>query len=54
MKKFKVFADFGTLINKNNDLELEGNVKMLVESGIIKDQLSNNLLSDQKPTQTNQ
>ena len=54
MKKFKVFADFGTLINKNNDLELEGNVKMLVESGIIKDQLSNNLLSDKKPTQTNQ
>ena len=54
MKKFKVYADFGTLINKNNDLELEGNVKMLVESGIIKDQLSNDLLSEHKSTPTDQ
>ena len=54
MKKFKVYADFGTLINKNNDLELNGNVKMLVESGILKDQLSNDLLSEHKSTPTDQ
>ncbi|SVD93226.1 uncharacterized protein METZ01_LOCUS446080 [marine metagenome] len=54
MRKFKVFADFGTLINKNNDLELEGNVRVLVETDIIKDQLSNDFLSKQKFTPTNQ
>ena len=54
MRKFKVFADFGTLINKNNDLELEGNVRVLVETDIIKDQLSNNFLSKQKFAPTNQ
>ena len=30
-KKFKVYADSGTLKNKTNDLDLEGNVKMLIE-----------------------
>ena len=54
MRKFKVFADFGTLLNKNNDLELEGNVRVLVETDIIKDQLSNNFLSKQKFAPTNQ
>ena len=54
MKKFKVFADFGTLTNKNNNIELEGNVKMLVETDILKDQISNGFLPNQKSTSTNQ
>jgi len=45
MKKFKAYADFGTLSNKTNDLSLEGNVKMLIETGIIKDQITNNTIS---------
>jgi len=53
MRKFKVFADFGTLLNKNNDLELEGNVRVLVETDIIKNQLSNNPLSKQNFAPTN-
>lgn len=48
MKKFKVYADFGTLSNKTNDLSLEGNVKMLIETGIIKDQITNNTISKKK------
>ena len=45
MRKFKAYADFGTLSNKTNDLTLEGNVKMLIETGIIKDQITNNTIS---------
>ena len=45
MKKFKAYADFGTLSNKTNDLSLEGNVKMLIEIGIIKDQITNSSIS---------
>ena len=45
MKKFKAYADFGTLSNKTNDLSLEGNVKMLIETDIIKDQITNNAIS---------
>ena len=45
MKKFKAYADFGTLSNKTNDLSLEGNVKMLIETGIVKDQITNNTIS---------
>jgi LPS export ABC transporter protein LptC len=40
MKKIKVYADFGTLMNKTNDLSLEGNVKMLIQTDIIKKQIS--------------
>ena len=43
MKEFKAYADFGTLSNKTNDLSLEGNVKMLIETGII-DQITNNAI----------
>ena len=45
MRKFKAYADFGILSNKTNDLSLEGNVKMLIETGIIKDQITNNSFS---------
>jgi len=45
MKEFKAYADFGTLSNKTNDLTLEGNVKMLIETGVIKDQITNNTIS---------
>jgi len=45
MRKFKVYADFGTLSNKTNDLSLKGNVKMLIETGIIKEQITNNTIS---------
>ena len=41
MEEIKVYADFGTLMNKTNDLSLEGNVKMLIQADIIKKQISN-------------
>ena len=45
MRKFKAYSYFGTLSNKTNDLSLEGNVKMLIETGIVKDQITNNTIS---------
>ena len=48
MREFKVHADFGTLMNKTNVLDLEGNVKMIIETEIIKDQLANEPSSKQK------
>ena len=54
MKEFKAYADFGTLSNKTKDLSLEGNVKMLIETGIIKDQITNNTISKKKIKPTNQ
>ena len=42
MEKIKVYADFGILMNKTNDLSLEGNVKMLIQTDILKKQISNN------------
>ena len=53
MRKFKAYADFGTLSNKTNDLSLEGNVKMLIETGIIKDQITNNTISKKINIPTN-
>ena len=41
-KKFKVYADSGTLTNKTNDLDLEGNVRMLIEKSIIQENLGGN------------
>ena len=38
-KKFKVYADSGTLTNKTNDLNLEGNVRMLIERSIAQENL---------------
>jgi len=45
MRKFKVYADSGTLMNKTNDLDLEGNVKMLIETEILKEQFANDSIS---------
>ena len=45
MREFKVSADFGTLKNKTNDLDLEGNVKMLIETEILKEQFANDSIS---------
>ena len=45
MKKIKVYADSGTLMNKTNDLSLEGNVKMLIQTDVIKKQISNNTVA---------
>ena len=53
MRKFKAYADFGTLSNKTNDLSLEGNVKMLIETGIIKEQITNNTISKKINIPTN-
>ena len=53
MREFKVHADFGTLMNKTNDLDLEGNVKMIIETEIIKDQLANESSSKQNPRLVN-
>ena len=47
MRKFKVYADSGTLMNKTNDLDLEGNVKMLIETEILKEQFANDSISKQ-------
>ena len=41
-KKIKVYADSGTLTNKTNDLDLEGNVRMLIEKSIIQKSLGGN------------
>ena len=41
-KKFKVYADSGTLTNKTNDLDLEGNVRMLIEREIMQETLGSN------------
>ena len=38
-KKIKVYADLGTLSNKTNNLDLEGNVRMLIERAIIQKNL---------------
>jgi LPS export ABC transporter protein LptC len=43
-KKFKVYADSGTLTNKTNDLDLEGNVRMLIERAIMKENLGGNTI----------
>ena len=53
MRKFKVHADFGTLMNKTNDLDLEGNVKVLIETDIIKGQLANDSISKRSPKSAN-
>ena len=45
MRKFKVSADSGILMNKTNDLDLEGNVKMLIETEILKEQFANDSIS---------
>ena len=47
MRKFKVSADSGILMNKTNDLDLEGNVKMLIETEILKEQFPNDSISKQ-------
>ena len=41
-KKFKVYADSGTLTNKTNDLNLECNVRMLIERSIAQENLGKN------------
>ena len=43
-RKFKVFADSGILKNKTNDLNLEGNVKMVIESAILKERFKKELI----------
>ena len=45
MKKIEIYADFGSLMNKSNDLSLEGNVKMLIQADVIKKQTSNNTVA---------
>ena len=47
MREFKVHADFGTLMNKTKNLDLEGNVKMSIETEIIKEQFANDSISKQ-------
>ena len=48
-KKFKVYADLGTLSNKTNDLNLEGNVRMLIERAIIQKNLGGNTIQKITP-----
>ena len=39
-RKFRIFADSGILKNKTNDLDLEGHVKMLVDSALGQERFS--------------
>ena len=39
-RKFQIFADSGVLKNKTNDLDLEGHVKMLVDSALGRERFS--------------
>ena len=39
-RKFHIFADSGILKNKTNDLDLEGHVKMLVDSALARERFS--------------
>ena len=36
-KKIKIYADSGILKNKTNDVNLEGHVKMIIESAVVKE-----------------
>jgi len=40
-RTFKVYADSGILQNETNDLNLEGHVKMVIESALINDRFKN-------------
>ncbi len=40
-RKFKVYADSGILQNETNDLNLEGHVKMVIESALVRDRFKN-------------
>jgi LPS export ABC transporter protein LptC len=51
-KKFKIYADFGTLVNKTNDLRLEGNVKMLIQTDALTNQIVNNSVVKNKSALT--
>ena len=48
-RKFKVFADSGILKNKNNDLSLEGHVKMLIDHAIVKEKFKKSPTSKPQP-----
>jgi hypothetical protein len=39
-REFRIFADSGILKNKTNDLNLEGHVKMLVNSALGRERFS--------------
>ena len=48
-RKFKVYADFGILKNKTNDLSLEGHVKMVIDQAIAKEKLKKSSTSNPQP-----
>lgn len=48
-RKFKVYADSGILENKNNNLNLEGHVKMVIESAIVKERFKKKPMSRPHP-----
>ena len=43
-RRLKVFADSGILMNKTSDLNLEGHVKMVIESAILKERFKKELI----------
>ena len=47
-KKFMVYADSGVLQNKTDDLNLEGHVKMVIESALVKDRFKKEPVSQKQ------
>ena len=48
-REFRVFADSGILQNKSNTLDLEGNVRMLIESALIEERFKGNPTPSSQP-----
>ena len=48
-RKFKIYADSGILKNKTHDLNLEGHVKMIIESAIVKERFKKKTVTKPQP-----
>ena len=48
-RKFKIYADSGILKNKTHDLNLEGHVKMIIESAVVKERFKKKTITKPQP-----